>query len=206
MIRHARATPAVASRWDAVSRCFAERSRDLPRSGAEPGPRSPGELISPALASFRGSPPIVPHSARLGDRHLWGRGSAGDQIATESNVSQVKPNATPLSIESPRSLAAIWRGGSAGLALPRAHHPRRLRRRAASDPSSLRRRSSAARSYRGEEGPIPVSGGRPPANLEMAETEGFEPSVGVIPLRRFSKPLVSATHPRLRDGLEARPI
>src|SRR5688572_26813492 len=32
----------------------------------------------------------------------------------------------------------------------------------------------------------------------MAETEGFEPSVGVIPLRRFSKPLVSATHPRLR--------
>ena len=27
---------------------------------------------------------------------------------------------------------------------------------------------------------------------------GFEPSVGVIPLRRFSKPLVSATHPRLR--------
>ncbi len=34
----------------------------------------------------------------------------------------------------------------------------------------------------------------------MAETEGFEPSVGVIPLRRFSKPLVSATHPRLRTG------
>ena len=33
----------------------------------------------------------------------------------------------------------------------------------------------------------------------LAETEGFEPSVGVIPLRRFSKPLVSATHPRLRD-------
>ncbi|MCW2798478.1 MAG: hypothetical protein JWM79_3975, partial [Nocardioides sp.] len=32
----------------------------------------------------------------------------------------------------------------------------------------------------------------------LAETEGFEPSVGVIPLRRFSKPLVSATHPRLR--------
>jgi hypothetical protein len=34
----------------------------------------------------------------------------------------------------------------------------------------------------------------------LAETEGFEPSVGVIPLRRFSKPLVSATHPRLRAG------
>ena len=32
----------------------------------------------------------------------------------------------------------------------------------------------------------------------MAETEGFEPSVGEYPLRRFSKPLVSATHPRLR--------
>ena len=37
----------------------------------------------------------------------------------------------------------------------------------------------------------------------VAETEGFEPSVGVIPLRRFSKPLVSATHPRLREGPEA---
>src|SRR3546814_9766126 len=35
-------------------------------------------------------------------------------------------------------------------------------------------------------------------NRGLAETEGFEPSVGVIPLRRFSKPLVSATHPRLR--------
>ena len=34
----------------------------------------------------------------------------------------------------------------------------------------------------------------------VAETEGFEPSVGVIPLRRFSKPLVSATHPRLLRG------
>ena len=32
----------------------------------------------------------------------------------------------------------------------------------------------------------------------LAETEGFEPSVRVIPVRRFSKPLVSATHPRLR--------
>ena len=32
----------------------------------------------------------------------------------------------------------------------------------------------------------------------LAETEGFEPSVPVIPVRRFSKPLVSATHPRLR--------
>ena len=32
----------------------------------------------------------------------------------------------------------------------------------------------------------------------LAETEGFEPSVGVNPPRRFSKPLVSATHPRLR--------
>ena len=32
----------------------------------------------------------------------------------------------------------------------------------------------------------------------MAETEGFEPSVRESPVRRFSKPLVSATHPRLR--------
>ena len=32
----------------------------------------------------------------------------------------------------------------------------------------------------------------------MAETEGFEPSVRVNPVRRFSKPLVSATHPRLQ--------
>ena len=37
----------------------------------------------------------------------------------------------------------------------------------------------------------------------LAETEGFEPSVGVIPLRRFSKPLVSATHPRLQAGQTA---
>src|SRR3546814_20652444 len=35
-------------------------------------------------------------------------------------------------------------------------------------------------------------------NRGLAETEGFEPSVGVIPLRRFSKTLVSANHPRLR--------
>ena len=34
----------------------------------------------------------------------------------------------------------------------------------------------------------------------MAETEGFEPSVPLIAVRRFSKPLVSATHPRLRTG------
>ncbi len=36
----------------------------------------------------------------------------------------------------------------------------------------------------------------------VAETEGFEPSVGEYPLRRFSKPLVSATHPRLRIAAE----
>jgi hypothetical protein len=39
----------------------------------------------------------------------------------------------------------------------------------------------------------------------VAETEGFEPSVGVIPLRRFSKPLVSATHPRLRSATPTVP-
>src|SRR3954464_4441771 len=33
---------------------------------------------------------------------------------------------------------------------------------------------------------------------KVAETEGFEPSVREFPVRRFSKPLVSATHPRLR--------
>ena len=37
-----------------------------------------------------------------------------------------------------------------------------------------------------------------PANRGLAETEGFEPSVPDLPVRRFSKPLVSATHPRLR--------
>ena len=36
----------------------------------------------------------------------------------------------------------------------------------------------------------------------LAETEGFEPSVP-LPVRRFSKPLVSATHPRLRRLAEA---
>ena len=40
----------------------------------------------------------------------------------------------------------------------------------------------------------------------LAETEGFEPSVGLNTLRRFSKPLVSATHPRLREGPSERPI
>ena len=40
---------------------------------------------------------------------------------------------------------------------------------------------------------------------EMAETEGFEPSVPDLPVRRFSKPLVSATHPRLlRDWRRGR--
>lgn len=37
----------------------------------------------------------------------------------------------------------------------------------------------------------------------VAETEGFEPSVPVNPVRRFSKPLVSATHPRLRITAKA---
>lgn len=35
------------------------------------------------------------------------------------------------------------------------------------------------------------------SRTQMAETEGFEPSVR-FPVRRFSKALVSATHPRLR--------
>ena len=40
----------------------------------------------------------------------------------------------------------------------------------------------------------------------LAETEGFEPSVPDLPVRRFSKPLVSATHPRLQRVWHARPI
>ena len=39
--------------------------------------------------------------------------------------------------------------------------------------------------------------------FRMAETEGFEPSVRESPVRRFSKPLVSATHPRLRERPKA---
>ena len=38
----------------------------------------------------------------------------------------------------------------------------------------------------------------------MAEREGFEPSVPDLPVRRFSKPLVSATHPRLRIAAARR--
>ena len=34
----------------------------------------------------------------------------------------------------------------------------------------------------------------------MAEREGFEPSVEVLPLRRFSKPLPSATRPPLHTS------
>src|SRR5436305_12119129 len=41
-------------------------------------------------------------------------------------------------------------------------------------------------------------------NNPVAETEGFEPSVREYPVRRFSKPLVSATHPRLRARLRKR--
>ena len=68
------------------------------------------------------------------------------------------------------------------------------------------------RPFRGRFQPNPQGGSnggnRPPPSIflskisylwkEMAETEGFEPSVPDLPVRRFSKPLVSATHPRLR--------
>ena len=40
----------------------------------------------------------------------------------------------------------------------------------------------------------------------VAETEGFEPSVPDLPVRRFSKPLVSATHPRLLCDWRRAPI
>ena len=39
----------------------------------------------------------------------------------------------------------------------------------------------------------------------QAERAGFEPAVGVIPLRRFSKPLPSAARPTLRQGLAVMP-
>ncbi len=35
---------------------------------------------------------------------------------------------------------------------------------------------------------------------QLAETEGFEPSVRLYTVRRFSKPVPSATRPRLRIG------
>ncbi len=38
------------------------------------------------------------------------------------------------------------------------------------------------------------------AETKFAEEAGFEPAVQVIPVRRFSKPVVSATHPFLRMG------
>ena len=38
---------------------------------------------------------------------------------------------------------------------------------------------------------------REPTKQVVAEREGFEPSVEVLPLRRFSKPLPSATRPPL---------
>src|SRR5436190_23851642 len=37
----------------------------------------------------------------------------------------------------------------------------------------------------------------------LAVTEGFEPSVRIYPVQRFSKPPPSATRPRLRPGLLA---
>ena len=39
----------------------------------------------------------------------------------------------------------------------------------------------------------------------QAERAGFEPAVGVIPLRRFSKPLPSAARPPLRQGRASGP-
>ena len=49
--------------------------------------------------------------------------------------------------------------------------------------------------------PVPARVGRCRAkweNRKVAEREGFEPSVPVLPVRRFSKPLLSATQPSLR--------
>src|SRR5207253_5316764 len=44
---------------------------------------------------------------------------------------------------------------------------------------------------------------REPPKQIVAEREGFEPSVEVLPLRRFSKPLPSATRPPLRPVLSS---
>ena len=41
---------------------------------------------------------------------------------------------------------------------------------------------------------------REPSKQAVAEREGFEPSVEVLPLRRFSKPLPSATRPPLHGS------
>ena len=44
-----------------------------------------------------------------------------------------------------------------------------------------------------------VSGGRPTVDRrKLTERAGFEPAVQAVPVRRFSKPLVSATHPPLQ--------
>ena len=44
------------------------------------------------------------------------------------------------------------------------------------------------------------------AETKFAEEAGFEPAVQVIPVRRFSKPVVSATHPFLRMGRKYRAV
>ncbi len=45
-----------------------------------------------------------------------------------------------------------------------------------------------------------ASGGRPrTSGRSLAERTGFEPVIGLLTLWRFSKPLVSATHPPLRE-------
>ncbi len=92
---------------------------------------------------------------------------------------------------------------------------RHLRRDLAGPGSALRRCPAKRGRDRGISGKRAVSETilvllvfwRTPANLDgqdMAETEGFEPSVRVNPVRRFSKPLVSATHPRLREAARSR--
>jgi hypothetical protein len=60
------------------------------------------------------------------------------------------------------------------------------------------RTNTDARRLKSETFPVPFGQGWNVGEGQVAETEGFEPSVRVIPVRRFSKPLVSATHPRLR--------
>src|SRR5262249_46987845 len=82
----------------------------------------------------------------------------------------------------------------------RGHDHRNRRRARVDDGDLLCRRQSADLA----QVPLPAAGtalrgASQGLGVRMAETEGFEPSVRESPVRRFSKPLVSATHPRLRD-------
>ena len=58
-----------------------------------------------------------------------------------------------------------------------------------------------ARNWCGLSGMVVVGRRSSDGSHWMAEREGFEPSVRIFSLRRFSKPLPSATRPPLHDQL-----